>query len=937
MKLAQSVTRSYLFVLIFLFLTLLGQSGYAQNSSIDSLRTVLKSASGREFRFAILKQLAFEYRQSKPDSSLYFGLTAIELGNQLRFDKQLAEAYNFVGLAHSYKGELARAFDNYQSALRLAEVSRDDVQIGHSYNNLGRLFLQIGDAPQAMLYFLIAKKSFESVNDLPGLSYVYRSFSEWQESKKDYDSAIFFSSKALNLRRQLPGKNSLVSAIMDVGQLYQQKKEYSKATTFLKEAESLASKNRDPFLLAEIKIRTIELLMANNELLHLEEIISEVDRLVDTNQTELRAKVNLLKGQIALRRKKNNSAILFLKLIVDDANVTDHEIKSTAASLLVEAFYSQGDFKEAEKYRLRLKMEQGNKRNQGLLNELEKINLKFELERRGKLNQEIELANVRKRTALLVIGSIVSFGSIAMGIAFMYAKRRTKDRKAHEAQESILLRKLTDSEKENKKLLEESLLVICTHDLDGKLLSINSPGARAIGYEPKELIGKAIESIIPQESTKAYKNYIDEIRATGTSSGFIRLVTRWKEVRTFLYRNVLIDDGGKPVYVMASALDVTGWKKIEQEERRLRVKLAESEKLYRLLSENSSDLVCLHDPAGNYLFVSSSVTELLGYTVDEMVGTHPQAIVHSDDQYGLQREVTMNNASAYRMKKKDGSYIWMETYTQPVEESGKQVGYQTSSRDITMRKEYEQALREAKEKAEEATKYKSDFVSSMSHEIRTPLNAIIGLADILLKRNPREDQVKIFQMLKNSGDNLLTIVNDILDFSKIEAGKMELEESVFNLSESVLEIVQLFNERAKSKNVALLFQPDPKLPTWIKADQVKIIQVISNLVSNAIKFTAEGKVEVVLQLVERKEGQVTILVAVTDTGIGISADKLDVIFESFAQAGQDTARIYGGTGLGLAIVKKLTMIMGSEIFVESAPAKGSRFFFTLKVKEIIMP
>jgi PAS domain S-box-containing protein len=933
----QRITRAYLVLLLVSGLFINWHSGYCQNNSIDSLRIVLKNANERNTRFNILKQLSFEYRKSKPDSALYFGLTAIELGNQLGDESKLAEVYNFLGLAHLYKGELLRAFDNYQSAMSIAETFQNQLQIAHSNNNLGRLFLQMGDAEQSRQHFLVAKKAFENLDDSLGLSYLYRSFAEWHEYKKQYDSAIFFSTKALNLRRQLQDKNSLVSALIDIGQLHLRKKEYTRTSSYLREAEKLANENRDPFLLAEIKIEIIELLVARDSLQNVDEKIREADKLVSIDYLESRAKLNLLKSRVALKKKNNAQAIDFLKLVADDDKFNNYEMKGEAASLLVEVFYTQGNFKEAEKYRLKLKMEQGYKRNQGLINELEKINLKFELERRSKLNHERELTMAQRKSTFFVLGGIILFIGLAVGIAYFFSRKRARDKKTHEAQEELLLSKLTVSEKENKKLVEESLLVICTHNMEGRVLSINTPGARAIGYEPQELINKSIQDVIPKENTDGYITYMEEIRATGTSSGFIRIATRWNETRIFLYRNILVDDGGKPAYVMASALDVTEWKKTEQEEKRLRAKLAESENLYRLLSENSSDLVCLHNPNGTYQFVSSSITDLLGYTSEELIGTDPTTLVHPEDHFSLHQQSASSNVTSYRMKKKDGHYSWMETYVQTIETDGKLTGFQTSSRDITLRKEYEEALKEAKDKAEEATMYKTDFVSSMSHEIRTPLNAIIGLADILLKRSPREDQVKIFQMLKNSGDNLLSIVNDILDFSKIEAGKMELEETVFNLPETVKEVVQLFQSKGEIKNVKVIFEGDPLLPTWMKADPLKITQILSNLVSNAIKFTEQGSVKVMLKLVSRQNNQVAVLFSVKDTGIGIPADKLNVIFESFAQAGQDTARVYGGTGLGLAIVKKLAALMGSEISVNSEPTKGSEFSFILKALEVPKP
>jgi PAS domain S-box-containing protein len=1071
MNVVKSLAKTHVPLLVILCASLLGHRVYAQNKSIDSLRVVLRDATEKETRFAILTQLAFQYRQNKPDSSLFFGLTAIELGNQLGMKGKLAATYNVIGLAHLYKGELSRALDNYQSALELAESAEDETQIGHSHNNLGRLFLKMGDIEQAHRQLLMAKIAFEKAHDKPGLTYLYLGFSEWYEYNKNYDSAISYSVKALEMRKQLPNQDMLIAAMIELGQLYQRKKEHQRAASYLADAERVAIPYNDPFLLAKIKIKVIELMLVTDNLDHVDENIQYANQFINKDQVDLRAKLNLLQAKIAMRRNQQDKAIFFYKQVVDEAEVKDYEVKDEAASLLVEVLYTQGDFKEAEKYRLKAKLEQGNKKNQALLQELEKINLKFELERRSKLSQEIVLANTQRKTSLYIIVGIILFTGLVMGIVFGFRRKRSQDKEEHKVQEETLLRKLTDSERKNKKLVEESLLIICTHDLDGVLLSINSPGARTIGYEPAELVGKNLETILVEDATLGeFKKYLSEIKATGTSSGFMAVKTQWGATRIFLYRNVLVNDGGGPAYVMGSALDVTEWKKTEQEEKRLRVRLAESEKLYRLvsensqdiialfdtngkhlfispsterilgytqeewgqmaaysaihpedveallaatrnkfergesvqgiqfrlrkkdgtylwvdgnytplldenkklyavqsilrdiakrklaeekladserlyrlLSENSSDLVCLHTLDGTYQFVSSSVTPLLGYTPDELVGVNPYSIIHPEDHERLQQQPHQQTIDGqavqnviYRMRKKEGAYIWMEAYTQPIEENGQVTGFQTSSRDITVRKEYEEALSEAKDKAEEATRYKSEFVSSMSHEIRTPLNAIIGLADILLKRNPREEQIKIFQMLKNSGDNLLTIVNDILDFSKVEAGKMELEETIFNLIETGKEVVQLFQEKAVSKKIEILFKTKGKLPMLIKGDQGKIRQVISNLVSNAIKFTSEGSVEVIFELGKKEKSSHTILFSVRDSGIGIEADKLELIFESFAQAGHDTARKYGGTGLGLAIVKKLVNLMGSEILVESESGKGSRFFFTLLVEEVVV-
>ncbi len=286
------------------------------------------------------------------------------------------------------------------------------------------------------------------------------------------------------------------------------------------------------------------------------------------------------------------------------------------------------------------------------------------------------------------------------------------------------------------------------------------------------------------------------------------------------------------------------------------------------------------------------------------------------------------------MQKKDGTYIWLESYSQPFfNDKGQQIGFQTSARDISQRKEAEIKLNDSRQKAEEATLAKSQFLSMMSHEIRTPMNAVIGLTNFLLDENPREDQLRHLNLLKFSGENLLIIINDILDFSKIEAGKIQIEHVTIHLISFLSDIINALKPKADDKGIHLAMHYDESLPLAIYGDPVRISQIINNLISNAIKFTKEGKVDFTVKRVQNLVGKCCILFSVKDTGIGIENDKLEVIFDRFSQASADTARMFGGTGLGLAITKKLLHLMGSEIKVESQTTKGSEFSFTLVVDE----
>jgi signal transduction histidine kinase/ActR/RegA family two-component response regulator len=276
--------------------------------------------------------------------------------------------------------------------------------------------------------------------------------------------------------------------------------------------------------------------------------------------------------------------------------------------------------------------------------------------------------------------------------------------------------------------------------------------------------------------------------------------------------------------------------------------------------------------------------------------------------------------------------IWLESNSNPIfDDSGQMTGFQTSARDITRRKEFEASLQQAKKKAEEATLAKSQFLSMMSHEIRTPMNAIIGLTTLMLQNEPRLDQLESLKLLKFSGENLLTIVNDILDFSKIEANKIELESVELDLYALLLNTKQILEQRAVEKGIVLNFQFDPNIPKKLLGDPVRIAQVVTNLVGNAIKFTENGSVTLIVSNESADTDINEILFQIKDTGIGIPPEKIDTIFDRFSQAEAETTRKYGGTGLGLSITKSLLHLMGSGVNLESTVGSGSTFSFVLKL------
>jgi PAS domain S-box-containing protein len=363
--------------------------------------------------------------------------------------------------------------------------------------------------------------------------------------------------------------------------------------------------------------------------------------------------------------------------------------------------------------------------------------------------------------------------------------------------------------------------------------------------------------------------------------------------------------------------------------------LGESESKNKLLAtivEQSSEAIWTKDLGGNITSWNSGAAAMFGYTPEEAMGRalNVGQSTPDEDQARMARLMAGEKFSYdARAMTRSGTVIDIQVAVAPLlDDTNQCIGSIAVARDVTQHKRSEEALRLAREAAEAANHAKSSFLARMSHEIRTPMNGVLGMTELLLETGLTSTQRKYAETVQRSGKNLLGIINDLLDFSKIEAGKLELENVDMDLRRTIEDIVDLLAERAHAKGLELACSIPPDLPTHVRGDPLRLGQVLTNLVGNAIKFTEQGSIVIRVASVEDAADNVTMRFDVIDTGVGISHDAQSRIFEEFAQADGSTTRKHGGSGLGLAISKQLVEMMGGAIHVESSLGAGSTFWFT---------
>ncbi len=359
---------------------------------------------------------------------------------------------------------------------------------------------------------------------------------------------------------------------------------------------------------------------------------------------------------------------------------------------------------------------------------------------------------------------------------------------------------------------------------------------------------------------------------------------------------------------------------------------------FRSLIDKTWDLITVLESDLRIAYISPSARRVLGYAASDLEGTSFAELVRPEDLDTLTRHLaglgsTTSDASVeVQMRHSDGHWRMVEWNAANLLDDPTVNGYVLNGGDVTEARQAAEDLVAARDAALVASRTKSEFVSTMSHEIRTPMNGVIGLTELLLKTDLSDEQLELASGVKVSAESLLTIINDILDFSKIEAGKLEIEESTIDVPGVVDDVGRILAGAAHQKDVELLVDVHPDVPSTLLGDQTRIRQILLNFGSNAVKFTSEGEVVVRVQVLHENSERIALRFEVADTGIGIAPEDQERLFSAFAQADSSTTRRFGGTGLGLTISRQLVQLMGGRLGLESARGQGSTFWFELSLR-----
>ena len=494
---------------------------------------------------------------------------------------------------------------------------------------------------------------------------------------------------------------------------------------------------------------------------------------------------------------------------------------------------------------------------------------------------------------------------------------------------------LKKSEEEKSIVLNNTQSIICLHDMNGVIFDINAAAEKMSGFSKADVIGLSLKLIIAPKYTVEFDEYIYDINNNETVNGTFEIITKSGDTRVWMYQNRVYSNEGSVPYVIASAVDITesviAQNEIERQQQFIRQIIDNSPNVIFMMNEHRQIMLANKTFTKYYPYNEGELplAENLSYGNDDIFLGDMDSLFEMEEGQMIRLEGSLKNPVTENLS-------WFSIINKCFAEKNGNKYILGFGMDITSRHQVETDLLAANEMVEKSLKVKDQFISNMSHEIRTPLNAVIGFTDLLADTSLSSDQAEYVDIVKTASANLLALINNILDLSKIESSNLSLEILPISIKKIVNDVVKILEPKAQTKGIKVNAIFDNKLPLKVLGDQLRLTQVMFNLVGNAVKFTDSGTVDITCKMIKGADKQKDyISFSIKDTGIGVPQDKQADIFERFTQANTDTQRLYGGTGLGLNITRSIINLYGGKLSMESEFGKGTTFHFILPFKKFV--
>jgi PAS domain S-box-containing protein len=636
------------------------------------------------------------------------------------------------------------------------------------------------------------------------------------------------------------------------------------------------------------------------------------DEMIEKNAENETADLHKIIVQLDEPAKSNPGGFAFLPLLIKKLDnqqyIRQHRLNAKEIMVFLK---NNDDEKESTSF-----YESVNETKQSYINKINQLLAK---------SQAIEATNFKSSLLVCLV-------SILLIIITLVQETRNKR-----------LRKLAEKDTRQigiqyKNLVDNSGVGLLTTDLNGNITFVNKRIKTFTGFEPSEIIGKHFSSLVDTEWAQTISEKLRKqlLRRQEESDITYPLIVKsgnriWVEQST-----AILMENDEPQGFQCIVKDITEKRRIEEEFKK--IKLEREEHQFRLQSilDNTPLIIFIKDLKGRYLLANKSFKDAFHFTSEQIIGKTDFDLVAESD--------------AKRYKEVDEYVITKHKHVE-IEENIEQAGVTKNllivkfplfdknntiygisgiASDITERYLYGLHLIEAKRKAEMAERLQEQFLANMSHDIRTPMNGIIGMTNILLNTSMSGEQKDFLNTIKKSSDSLMILINDILDLSKIKAGKLRIENIDFRLRETLEQTISTFRVLINDKGLKLRVSVDLDIPDSLTGDPHRLNQILNNLISNAVKFTAAGEINLEIKALYQSANEIELSFSVSDTGIGIANEKIESIFESFSQAESGTSRKFGGSGLGLSITKQLIEMQNGSIQAKSRPGEGTEFNFTIK-------